>query len=394
MPPRVSLSAFLANAKSALANSASKKQTLTFVVGNESADLDSLCSALLLAYLRTYTPPHTLHIPLCHLPRDDLTLRPEFTEVLKRAATSPDDVITLDELSEAASSSGFKDNSQWLLVDHNSLTGKLEPYKDSIVGCIDHHADEGHVPQNSSVRVIDKSGSCASLVVNQCKQAWEELKTLDNAEEVDSQLSYLALGPILVDTINLTDKNKTTSFDKDAVRFLEGKINSAKFDRAEFFSTVSGLKEDISSLSVRDVLRKDYKEWDDGGLKLGTSSVPAHFGELQEKAGDAQKLADAVEKWGAEKGLDIVAVLAAFTQDGNFSRELMLLGRSEKGIDAAKRFEAESKGKLELSLWGEGKLDSDEEGKWQKCWSQAKVENSRKQVAPMLRQAMGTKKES
>lgn len=37
MPPRVSLSAFLANAKSTLATSTSKKQTLTFVVGNESA---------------------------------------------------------------------------------------------------------------------------------------------------------------------------------------------------------------------------------------------------------------------------------------------------------------------------------------------------------------------
>jgi hypothetical protein len=37
MAPRVSLSAFLTSAKSALAASTSKKQKLTFVVGNESA---------------------------------------------------------------------------------------------------------------------------------------------------------------------------------------------------------------------------------------------------------------------------------------------------------------------------------------------------------------------
>jgi hypothetical protein len=37
MAPRASLSAFLATAKSALAQVTSKKQNLTFVVGNESA---------------------------------------------------------------------------------------------------------------------------------------------------------------------------------------------------------------------------------------------------------------------------------------------------------------------------------------------------------------------
>lgn len=308
--------------------------------------------------------------------------------MLKGASASPDDVITLDELSEAASAPGFKENTHWLLVDHNVLAGKLEPYKDRVIGCIDHHADEHSVPQDSSPRVIETSGSCASLVVKHCKDAWDELKNAENASEIDSQIARLALAPILIDTANLTDKNKTTKFDEDAVEYLKRKIGVANFDTTGFFEAVSVLKEDISPLSMRDVLRKDYKEWQDGGLKLGTSSVTASFAQLQEKAGDLEKLNNVINEWGEEKDLDLVAVMTTFEKQGEFSRELLLLARSAKGIEAAKRFENQYQGKLGLSTWSDGKLHSDEDTKWLRCWAQAEVASSRKQVAPMLRQAM------
>ncbi|KAF3021990.1 Exopolyphosphatase [Neopestalotiopsis sp. 37M] len=408
MAPRVSLSAFLASAKSALATSTSKKQKLTFVVGNESADLDSLCSALLLAYLRTYTPPHTLHIPLCHLARDDLSLRPEFTEVLRRASASPDDVITLDDLLPSAAAAAS--SADWLLVDHNSLTGKLEGYADRVIGCIDHHADEGRVPRDASPRVLEQSGSCASLVVDCCREAWDELKSSsrDDAaaasasdDKIDAHLAALALGPIVIDTTNLEAETKTTAYDVEAVRYLEGKLVNATddgsssspplLDRSDYFAALARLKEDISPLSMRDVLRKDYKEWDERGLKLGTSSIPASFNDLLNKAGGGAQLAKAVEKWGDEKKLDLVAVMTAFKDEaegGSFSRELMLLARSEKGVEAAERFEREYRQKLDLNAWRGGELDDVNGGAWRKCWTQGKVENSRKQVAPMLRQAM------
>ena len=54
-------------------------------------DLDSLCSAIVLAYLRTHSPPHTLHIPISNLPRDDLSLRPEMAAVLSHAGLASDD---------------------------------------------------------------------------------------------------------------------------------------------------------------------------------------------------------------------------------------------------------------------------------------------------------------
>ncbi|RWA12642.1 hypothetical protein EKO27_g2477, partial [Xylaria grammica] len=148
MPPRTSLKAFLATARAALAAPPAKRaRPLTFVVGNESADLDSLCSALLLAYFHTYAPPKkrgsvdgslaasTLHIPICHLQRADLALRPEFAAVLRDADIQGEDVFTLEDVlpqqdGNALSGKDVVDtedirpeDTRWLLVDHNAMTG-------------------------------------------------------------------------------------------------------------------------------------------------------------------------------------------------------------------------------------------------------------------------------
>ncbi|ORY64923.1 uncharacterized protein BCR38DRAFT_408679 [Pseudomassariella vexata] len=396
MPPRTSLQAFLATARAALTAPPSKRTApVTFVVGNESADLDSLCSALLLAYLRTHTPPHALHVPLCNLPRDDLTLRPEFTSVLRSAAAHPSDILTLTELPHPEALKA--EDTEWLLVDHNAMTGSLgELYGSRVVGCIDHHADESKVPRDSATRIIEKTGSCASLVTEHCRSAWDALST---DEQIDAQLAYLGLGPILVDTTNLTDKNKTTEHDVGAVEYLEYKLANMKssddgiYERSAFWTRISHLKEDIASLSLRDVFRKDYKEWDEGALKLGTSSAPQDFRFLVEKAGEGaeEALVETLGKWAEEKKVDLVAVLTAFRTEGVFQRELLVWGRTAAGIPAAREFERKFGKELELESWDDGKLDSDGdegEGGWRRCWKQGQVKDGRKQIGPMLREVM------
>ncbi|KAK8127588.1 exopolyphosphatase [Apiospora sp. TS-2023a] len=407
MTPRTSVKAFLARARTALTAPPSKRQTpLTFVVGNESADLDSLCSAILLAYLRTHSPPHTLHIPLCHIPRDDLSLRPEFTSVLRRAGTSPEDVITLSELPGPESLSPA--DTRWLLVDHNALTGQLaQLYSAQVDSCIDHHADEGKVPQDSPLRAIEKSGSCASLVVTQCRDAWDALSASSSEEEaqaIDTNLAYLGLGPILIDTSNLKNADKTTEFDTDAATYLESKLkggtglvaasnpsgSSGSYERKVFHDEVAHLKEDITSLSLRDILRKDYKEWEDAGVRLGTSSVPQDFAFLAKKAGGEDALAEVIREWTKEKELGLMAVLTTSSHDGKFKREMLVWAQSEKAVQAAQNFEKGCSEELGLSPWNNGSLDVDEKDSWRRCWNQANIKNSRKQIAPLLREALGT----
>jgi exopolyphosphatase len=403
MPPRASLRAFLATARTALTAPASqRKSPLTFVVGNESADLDSLCSALVFAYLRSHTPPHTLHIPLSNIPREDLVLRPEFTVVLNHANLNPSDVLTLCDLPNGPGALTPEDT-RWLLVDHNAITGRLaEAFVGSVVGCIDHHVDENQTPPDTGFepRVIGKSGSCMSLVVDYCRSAWDALDGSTNpagdAAEVDARLAKLSLAPILIDTVNLTSKDKTTETDAASVTFLEGKLRAADdYDRKTYFDEVSRIKEDISGLSFRDIFRKDYKEWRQGELLLGIAAAPQNFEYLLEKAGGEMEggketfLAE-LRKWGEERGVDILTLMTTSHPKGEFRRELLAWalkdGPAVKSLDA---FVAGSSKALKLESWAEGNLDGDKEkSEWRRAWRQLDVSSSRKQVAPLIREAM------
>ena len=355
--------------------------------------------------------------------------------MLRDAALTPEDVLTLDELP------GPHDlapgDTRWLLVDHNALTGPLAQVygggkgggsQNLVVGCVDHHDDEGEVPRAAEPRVIEKCGSCASLVVEQCAATWDRLSS-EEAAGVDGEkgeatldartrahLARLVLAPALIDTRSLTDATKTTARDHRAVEYAEAKLAapgtddsaapSGPYARAGFFERLSALKSDIAGLSLRDVLRKDYKEWSEGegegAIKLGTSSVTRPIAYLVEKAGGEGPLVESLRAWGEERAVDLVVVMTSARIDGAHGRELLVWARTGKrAADAARAFADAFAEPLELRAWGDGgSLSADAvaapagdggaggtEG-WMRCWAQGKLECSRKQVAPMLREAM------
>jgi exopolyphosphatase len=311
-----------------------------------------------------------------------------------------DDLLTLSELEQADVK---PEDSRWVLVDHNAVTGLVkEKFADRVVGCVDHHEDEGAVPIHTEdePRVVKKSGSCMSLVVEYGTEAWTTLaEKKDGAEKVggngqedwDAQLAFLVLGPILIDTTNLTSKDKTTPLDVQAVEFAEALIrrSGAEYDRDAYFKELMELKEDLSSLSYRDIFRKDYKKWTDGGLTLGTSSVAQGIDYLLEKIGDKDEFLTELRKWAEEEKLDIACVMTTMHPQGGFAREGLLWGFNEKAVEAVKTFADKNREKLGLETWGDGMLDDTSgSNEWRACWKQLRVENSRKQVAPMLREAM------
>lgn len=474
-----------------------------------SIDLDSLCSSLVLAYFksqeallssqtRTSTsspsslPKGTLHIPLCHLPRADLGLRPEFAAVLRQAGLTPEELITLDDIPFPSSTAEEADRSngsspsldpgltRWVLVDHNVLTGRLArefsppssgDRKGKVVGCIDHHDDEGKLPPvgaECEPRIIEKSGSCMSLVVEHCRGIWEEASAgasssadkqaapdqqQEKRRKLDDQIARLVLAPILIDTNDLRDANKTTEHDTQVVEWLEqtklvrcreddddigkggaeGSGNKSRgFDRTAYFDHIQHLKNDISQMSLRDVLRKDYKEWTETSssssstapgdkaettttmIRLGTMSCSCRISYLLENTcqNDARAFIRGLQEWIAEKDLDVAAIMSAYEDEetgGGFKRDLFLWGvttrggggdykrnPSGKGVEAAERFVVNYNGQLKLMSWEDGRLDTksaEEEGEeskhgFRRCWTQGTTKFSRKQVAPMLREAM------
>ncbi|KAL1593840.1 Exopolyphosphatase [Paraconiothyrium brasiliense] len=368
-----------------------------------------------------------LYIPLSNIPKSGITLRPEFLELFKHANLDSHHLLTLDDLPELSTikSELPPENTKWILVDHNALQGQLgKIYGDTVGGVIDHHDEEGKVPYETGdePRIVEKSGSCTSLVTEYLRPSWDLLSDLalssgtaraqrdslsdDSAlaKVWDAEAAQLGLASILIDTANLMDKSKTTGHDRKAVEYLETKILScpklaSSYDRNKFYEQIDSAKKDIGGLQLQDILRKDYKLWEDKGQKLGISSVVKNIEFLQKKAADEANASiagaaflEAVRRFASERELDMYSLMTTSTSaEGHFQRELLVWAFNEPGIAAAKKFATESSDELGLEKWqsGDGEsYDHDGDGYWRNVWWQRKVQHSRKRVAPLLREAM------
>ncbi|ELR09802.1 Exopolyphosphatase [Pseudogymnoascus destructans] len=397
--PRASLNSFLATAKATLNTAAQHAQPITFVVGNESADLDSICSAIAYAYIRTYTSiPPNVHVPIANIPAADVSLRTELSPILSHAGIKASELITLSDLPHPSKRTLLlsPEKTRWLLVDHNSFQGELgRVYSDRVVGCIDHHDEENKVLKDcgSEPRIAEKAGSCASLIVNHCKEAWDKLTHDDEASTYDSAWARIALAPVLIDTANLKNKDKVTKHDIAAAETLEKLLRSSssdKYDRDGYYTEINDAKQAIDDLSLNDILRKDYKQWTEGqGVNLGMSSAVKDVRFLLDKARNEESFWKEVQAFAEARKLSVCAVMTTFTHNGQFGRELLLLGLDEAGVKAAKTFEEGASEELGLQGWESRRLDStDSKTQWRRCWAQKNLGMSRKQVGPLLRKSI------
>jgi len=372
-------------------------------------------------------PPNAfspVYVPITNIPASDLLLRPEYLAVFRHANLEASHLITLDDLPALSEIQTrlVPEKTQWVLVDHNRLQGQLgSVYSHRVAGVIDHHDDEGSVPHETTdePRIIEKAGSCTSLVVNYCRPAWEQLSasgpsangTAACGQRWDAELAQLGLASLLIDTANLCDESKRTEHDREAAAYLDATIQrcgqaAARFDRDAFYAEIDEAKKDVGAMRVPDMLRKDYKQWDQQGqMKLGVSSVVRPIGFLQEKAGDEapgvasdQALVDALASFARERALDLYSVMTTSTSgQGGLQRELLVWAFNERAVAAAQAFANQWADELGLEEWhahaSTGSRVAEEgghgQGQWRRVWWQRQVQHSRKRVAPLLREAMG-----
>ncbi|QIX01953.1 hypothetical protein AMS68_007470 [Peltaster fructicola] len=408
---RSSVRTYLVRAKKHLYTTKKSGSITKFVVGNESADLDSIACAIVYGYIQTSSSrshsAQDIVIPVTNIPAADLSLRPELTALLTHADVKPEHLITLDDIKAAGLDS---EQTAWTLVDHNVLTGLLaKSFASRIGGVIDHHEDEDRIPKDAVPRLIEKSGSCCSLLANYSRPTWDEINSrasgigaaiaqddgrlLDDAAYASTWTAHvakLAIGPILIDTINMTDEHKVTDTDRKALRYLEALVNIAPrvgkdYDRDSFFKELDAAKSDVAGLSVRDLLRKDYKEWDEDDIKLGTGVIVKPLSFAKSRSDDWEK---DISSFMEERGVNVMAVTTAFNDEqGVFHRELALFTTSDdKAVQTAKAFVATATKELQLEDQELG-LTS---GQFGYChgWTQRNLAASRKQSAPLLRKAM------
>ncbi|KAK2748486.1 Exopolyphosphatase [Myotisia sp. PD_48] len=378
-PKRLSLLRFLRNSVTQARQSLiSSNHRPVFVLGNPSADLDSIISAIIYSYFATTTKNQSingLYIPLINLidipaGKELRRLRPEFATSLQLATdestTSSDNrydassllaecILTTADLKEELSRERKRETHRPIsddgsnrsptttqeldvfMVDWNALpvtrfngrgiggiSDEFEDIQVSVHGCIDHHEDEGFIPDHPTDRVQHRSdktiletrciqtgvGSCTSLVVRELRQqglwidgsasvAPDEVQPIPNTgqriehtanedTECESQVAKLALAAILADTANMTAESKVSTVDREAVAFLEMKISHSRisWDRQGFYNEIMEAKSSsVDYLTMDEILGRDYKEWVDSQSSVTTTSSKSANGGRNIKIG-------------------------------------------------------------------------------------------------------------
>jgi len=192
---------------------------LHVVIGNEAGDLDSLVSALVIAYLQSVkTNGTSIALPVFNVPRAELRLRKDNVRVLQKAGINESDIICRDEIPlDRLANEG---RLALTLVDHNELSPLQQSLAGSVVAVIDHHRDAGLYNETvsaSSRRVVFPVGSCCTLVANELLEAGGDGMLLLQDRLVNSLLTSV----IVIDTNALKDNVTTTAADENALTQLK-----------------------------------------------------------------------------------------------------------------------------------------------------------------------------
>lgn len=319
-----------------------------------------------------------------------------------------------------------------------SIDGLSDLVTFAVKGCIDHRPDEGFVPPlerlppgNPRV-IVSGPGSCTSLIVREIRERglWPSFSAVDGERQKQEQahhaggeegkwevqLAKLALASILIDTTNLTAEGKVTDVDRDAVSFLTERISSlssggsGEWDRTAYFEQIQYAKaHSLDWLTVDEILGRDYKDWTESTpsaqkMVIGIASVVRPLKWIIQKArdedddstktenGELKSFLESLKKFALERRLDVISVMTAFNADdgegGQFARQLLVWGLKDDHNDKLAKFAETSKEQLRLQKWNDFPFaGTDEYAGGLYIWQQGNVSQSRKQVAPLLREA-------
>ncbi|CAE6414779.1 unnamed protein product [Rhizoctonia solani] len=342
-----------------------KASEWSIVMGNEAGDLDSLTSAIAWAFYlahenmdektlkgkgkkgKHHNPKERPVVPLLQTEEDAIDLRPENKLALREYGNmrrGHADILTIDELplppnEIAPYLSGI------YLVDHNRLRSDWGEAGAKIVkGVLDHHNDLELYP-NAKPRVIEPTGSCASLVVHEILQLWDKdkedqvynerecvdktaLKHKQHPTDIPTELADLLLGVIALDTDDFHRGNGRDLHASKAVWRWSSFCGSDE-DRDEVMDRLDKelgtAKKDLRHLDVRDLLRRDWKgdiipapNASAPALHLGIASIPVSMRNQINRVGNHTPAAwfETEKAWTREIYADVSLALTSYREGG------------------------------------------------------------------------------
>lgn len=332
--------------------------------GNQSGDLDSVVCSIVHSYCRNVYHQGVQTIPFLNFYKRELNHRKDVIYCLKNANIDPNSLYFVDDLTRL-------DIESIELLDHNSPQGSildLVKHQDiKISGIIDHHEDE-NLYLNANPRIIEKSGSCSSLVFNY----WNGLNI-----EFNNELIFLLSSALIIDTNNCVNK-----MEKHDWVALES-YNRGNMD--EMYRLLVNEKNNIDDLSIGQILKKDFKYFENeiGSssvfLKIGISSTIKSINWFYNKFTKRQFLNESI-KFLLDNNLDVLILMNSFTESSEFTKQLIFITNNEKNLILIRL--------VINSISEELNLDLIEDSTNIKIFNQLNLKQSRKQVAPLIKNSL------
>ena len=214
--------------------------SIQLIMGNQSGDMDSICSAIALSLIL----PNA--IPILNIEKSEMLMRKDVLYVLEKVFIDPETLYYKDSL-PLFLSLAKEGKAKLALVDHNVLAPDQQEWLPFVNQIIDHHVDEEINYPMLEEKIIANTGSCATLIA-----------------EMTPDFNLLLLAPILLDTSNGQDERKTTPRDLEQIK---------RYEAGDFYQRLLAKKRDMSGLSPYQLLNRDFKSYQKGTCIYGISSL-------------------------------------------------------------------------------------------------------------------------
>ena len=234
---------------------------VTYVVGHNPPDSDSVCTAIAYANLKRQLGVNA-EARIAGLPNAETTYALNYFGVKEP--------LLLDDAA----------GKNIILVDHNSFAQAVKGMeKANVLEIIDHHNLIGDVKTSAPIYYRNMPVGCTSTIV------WLEYQ--EAQVPITKEIAGMMLSAILSDTDNL-QSSTTTDLDRQAVADLEKKAGIQ--NRNAYFLAMEEELAAYKDMSDQEIFYSDYKEFTINGISYGCATVVALTPEkriaLEKRLGD------------------------------------------------------------------------------------------------------------
>ena len=223
-----------------------------YVVGHKNPDTDSVCSAIVFAYLLNQWKEKggLIKIDGEAVPVIQGEPNPETKFVLETFGVSTPEIMTDAE------------GKKVVLIDHSEKAQAPDNIdKAEIIAIVDHHKI-GDVTTPNPILFVNFPVGCTATVLKKLFD-WTGI-------EIPKEMAGLMLASILSDTV-IFKSATTTEMDKAIAEEL-AKIAGIE-DITKFGIDIKSKLSDVSGLSARDIITRDFKDFDMAGKKVGIGQI-------------------------------------------------------------------------------------------------------------------------